>query len=301
MAEAKESEELLKMYDAKVAALEEKFKAQGMDLEKLREEELSALAKSAEMAERWQHMVLFMQHYIKKRLKKLEDDKFTEPPLDEDNRNLLSVAHKSVVGKLRNAWRATSIDSEEEIEANGLGAVVNKDMIKTLQKHVGQDLRAECLKVQETLTALADAEQKVMKNNEPDKEQPGKEKIAWIFYKKMSADYYRYLQETYGKDEAGYKKQCDEAYEAAWQAAKSLEPTNPVRLGLALNYAVCKFEILGQKEKACELAKQSFDDAIEKLDSLSDHQYKDSTLIMQLLRDNLTIWSTDNNEDAEAE
>ena len=44
---------------------------------------------------------------------------------------------------------------------------------------------------------------------------------------------------------------------------------------------------------ACQLAKQAFDDAIAELDSLNDESYKDSTLIMQLLRDNLTLWTSD--------
>ena len=36
---------------------------------------------------------------------------------------------------------------------------------------------------------------------------------------------------------------------------------------------------------------QAFDDAIAELDTLDEESYKDSTLIMQLLRDNLTLWS----------
>ena len=63
-------------------------------------------------------------------------------------------------------------------------------------------------------------------------------------------------------------------------------------LGLALNYSVCLYEILNDPEKACELAKKAFDDAIQELDTLTDEQYKDSTLIMQLLRDNLTLWTS---------
>lgn len=36
---------------------------------------------------------------------------------------------------------------------------------------------------------------------------------------------------------------------------------------------------------------QAFDDAIAELDTLNEDSYKDSTLIMQLLRDNLTVSS----------
>jgi hypothetical protein len=64
-------------------------------------------------------------------------------------------------------------------------------------------------------------------------------------------------------------------------------------LGLALNYSVFNYEILSQPDKACQLAKQAFDDAIAELDTLSEDSYKDSTLIMQLLRDNLTLWTSD--------
>lgn len=49
--------------------------------------------------------------------------------------------------------------------------------------------------------------------------------------------------------------------------------------------------------RACHLAKQAFDEAIAELDTLSEESYKDSTLIMQLLRDNLTLWTSDLPED----
>jgi len=72
-----------------------------------------------------------------------------------------------------------------------------------------------------------------------------------------------------------------------------LPPTHPIRLGLALNFSVFYYEILNSPDRACHLAKQAFDDAIAELDTLSEDSYKDSTLIMQLLRDNLTLWTSD--------
>ena len=92
-------------------------------------------------------------------------------------------------------------------------------------------------------------------------------------------------------------------------AQTELPPTHPIRLGLALNFSVFYYEILNAPDQACHLAKQAFDDAIAgasfryflsrssrrfyllitfaELDTLSEESYKDSTLIMQLLRDNL--------------
>lgn len=113
-------------------------------------------------------------------------------------------------------------------------------------------------------------------------------------------------------------------------AASELPPTHPIRLGLALNYSVFYYEILKSSERllqcpppsenstlfsnsftlvshrwcfflickftpcrACDLAKQAYDDAVAELDSLDQESYKDSTLIMQLLRENLTLWNSD--------
>lgn len=57
---------------------------------------------------------------------------------------------------------------------------------------------------------------------------------------------------------------------------------------------------MNSPDRACHLAKQAFDDAIAELDSLSEESYRDSTLIMQLLRDNLTLWTSSDGGDAEA-
>jgi len=90
------------------------------------------------------------------------------------------------------------------------------------------------------------------------------------------------------------------SYQEAFDIAKSkMQPTHPIRLGLALNFSVFYYEILSSPDRACHLAKQAFDDAIAELDTLNEDSYKDSTLIMQLLRDNLTLWTSDTAADGE--
>lgn len=122
-----------------------------------------------------------------------------------------------------------------------------------------------------------------------------------VFYYKMKGDYYRYLAEF--KTGIERKEAADlsmKAYETATTAAEAdLPSTHPIRLGLALNFSVFYYEILNSPERACHLAKEAFDEAISELDTLNEESYKDSTLIMQLLRDNLTLWTSDIPEDGD--
>merc|ERR1712046_501639 len=122
-----------------------------------------------------------------------------------------------------------------------------------------------------------------------------------VFYHKMKADYYRYIAEFKVDDK---KKDAAEnarkAYEEASAVATSgLAVTHPIRLGLALNYSVFHYEVLGNPDEACKMARTAFEDAIAELDNVAEASYKDSTLIMQLLRDNLTLWTSDQEGGAE--
>jgi len=117
----------------------------------------------------------------------------------------------------------------------------------------------------------------------------------------MEGDYHRYLSEFQTGD---VRKKSASSALSAYQnasgiASSDLPPTHPIRLGLALNFSVFYYEILNSPDQACQIAKQAFDDAIAELDTLNEESYKDSTLIMQLLRDNLTLWTSDQANDAD--
>ncbi|CAH1248284.1 PARP4 [Branchiostoma lanceolatum] len=88
-----------------------------------------------------------------------------------------------------------------------------------------------------------------------------------------------------------------EFYTAALDVAKKkLPPTHPTVLQAQLSLAMFYHNKRNMPEKACQVAKTAFDDAIAELDTLSEESYKDSTLIMQQLRDNLTLWSDEDRE-----
>jgi len=119
--------------------------------------------------------------------------------------------------------------------------------------------------------------------------------VSVFGWKCRQADYYRYLAEfTTADDRKSASESSLTAYKVASDVATTeLPPTHPIRLGLALNFSVFYYEILNAPDRACHLAKSAFDEAIAELDSLSEESYRDSTLIMQLLRDNLTLWTSD--------
>jgi len=222
------------------------------------------LARTAETAERYEDMCKIMRELV---LSSATEE------LTVEERNLLSVAYKNVIGSRRAAWRTLNVGVDE-------GKF--DELVVQYRRQVESELSDVCLDVLDLL------ENVLVKNNV-------KENEARVFYLKMTGDYYRYLAEFV--TDKNYEQKAAEFYRLAQDiSTKVLDPTHPIRLGLALNYSVCFYEILKDKKAACELAKSAFDQAISGLDKLPEASYKDSTLIMQLLRDNLTLWTSESNQ-----
>merc|ERR1711965_6831 len=149
-----------------------------------------------------------------------------------------------------------------------------------------------CAKVETELQGICDKIMGLLDDKLIPKASGGESKV---FYQKMKADYYRYIAEYKdGDDKKAAAESARQAYAAAQEVAeKDLAVTHPIRLGLALNYSVFQYEVLSNPDEACKMARTAFEDAIAELDNVAEDSYKDSTLIMQLLRDNLTLWTSD--------
>ena len=220
-------------------------------------------AKLAEQAERFDEMVADMKEVAKQ-----------PQELTVEERNLLSVAYKNVIGSRRASWRVvTSIEQKGDAD--------KMSIIKDYKAKIEAELVDICNDI------LGIIEESLIPNSTSEE--------AKVFFYKMKGDYHRYLSEfqTSEARKASASAALDAYQAASGIASADLPPTHPIRLGLALNFSVFYYEILNSPDRACHIAKQAFDDAIAELDTLSEESYKDSTLIMQLLRDNLTLWTSE--------
>ncbi|KAI5173150.1 14-3-3 protein epsilon [Nematocida sp. LUAm3] len=242
-------------------------------------EECVHKARLSEKAERFEQMVECMKMAVK-----LAADSSIK--LGPEERNMLSVAYKNQVGVKRTSWRILN-KALQEAKSTEPQNEKHIQIIEEYIRAVEEELNTVCddlLSLLEVYLVDITAED------------------TTVFFLKMKGDYLRYKAEI-ASDEYLYEvsKAAHEAYQQATEIADAnLPKTNPTRLGLYLNYSVFCFEILNERSRAIEMGKKAFDEAIAELDTLTEDSYKDSTLIMQLLRDNLSLWTTEYAEEAQA-
>merc|ERR1712018_695353 len=178
-------------------------------------DELVQRAKLAEQAERYDDMAASMKAVTE-----------TGAELSNEERNLLSVAYKNVVGARRSSWRViSSIDQKTE------GSERKQQMAKEYREKVEKELRDIC---QDVLGLLDNFLVPKASNAE-----------SKVFYLKMKGDYFRYLAEVaVGDAKAAVTDDSRKSYQAFDIAKSKMQPTHPIRLGLALNFSVFYYEIL---------------------------------------------------------
>lgn len=165
-------------------------------------------AKLAEQAERFDEMVTDMKEVAKQ-----------PQELTVEERNLLSVAYKNVIGSRRASWRVvTSIEQKGDADKT--------PVVKDYKTKIESELVDICNDI------LSIIQESLIPNSTSEE--------AKVFYYKMQGDYHRYLSEfQIGEVRKASASSALDAYqEASNIAGADLPPTHPIRLGLALNFSV---------------------------------------------------------------
>jgi len=196
-----------------------------------------------------------------------------------DERNLLSVAFKNLISSKRAACRTIAA-----IEQNPKYSKFSDALAKYKDTIEGQ-LTADCEKVvkminDKVLAKSCDGEAKA-------------------FFIKMVGDYYRYIAEN-AKDSKleEVKQKALQSYDEA--NGITLPPCNPIKLGLALNFSVFHYEVMKNHKAACELADKALQEALDKIDELEEDDFRDAKSIIELLKENLTLWKEEEDDDNNA-
>ena len=236
-------------------------------------EEYVYLSKLYEKAERFPDMVKSINKFVE-----------MDPKLTKEERNLLSAGYKNIISDKRSSWRLlNNMERKEEEKKN----TTQSAYIKEIKDKIETELNQICAQIQSVID-------KYLIPNATDVENK-------VFYLKLKADYYRYKCEfANGKE---FDEACDNAekvYKEAYELSnKEMPITNSTRLGLDLNFSVFYYEIKGLKEEACTIAKSAFDESMKSLDDLEKSKAKDTLLIIQLLKENLILWTNEMNGEEE--
>ena len=224
------------------------------------------LARVAEQAERFEDMV----NYLSSVLGAKGQD------VTSDERNLLSVAFKNLISSKRAACRTIAA-----IEQNPKYSKF-ADALATYKTGIEEQLMADCERIikminDQVLSKTCDGEPKA-------------------FFVKMVGDYYRYISENAkGAKLEDVKQSALKAYNEANEIV--LPPCNPIKLGLALNFSVFHYEVMKNHKAACELADTALQEALEKIDDLQEDDFRDAKSIIELLKENLTLWKEEEEGD----
>lgn len=194
--------------------------------------------------------------------------------LSNEERNLFSVAAKNVTAPLLAALDKVTPFTQDE-EASTLSVQVAMEYRLELAAQVEAFITGRVLPRLEEYLAADD-----------------KKPETTAFYQKMYADQQRYrCQYLQGPAREMTLKNAGSSYEKAVKTATDgLAPTDPIWLGLALNYSVFLHDIKLDKKAAIDFAKSAFDRGVEGLETMDEDTYKESTFILQVMRDDLTLW-----------
>ena len=228
------------------------------------------LAMLAEQCNRYEDMSDFLDEMVSNK----------KEGLTPDERNLLSIAYKNTISLRRTALRtllAYEMKEKKKSESAYLAYIME------YKKKLEDELIELCTRI------IKNIDQFLIPKSSDDE--------ARVFYHKMKADYYRYIAENIeGDSKKTFSDNSLKSYEEASEIAKNLPITNPIRLGLALNFSVFHYEVLNNQDLACKIAKDTLDQANKDMANvdMDDDENKDAQSILSLLSENLNMWTNEN-------
>ncbi len=244
-----------------------------MTEKKYSRDEFLYLAKLFERADRFQDMIDAIKDFIN-----------LDPVLNIEERNIFSAGYKNIISPKRSSWRLLNSMEKKELKKNNSS---NLPYIKITKDNITKEIKDICNQIQMIL------DNNLIPNcNKEDFE-------SKVFYFKLKGDYHRYLAEISSDEE--YENSClnaDKSYKTAYEISeKELPIYSPIRLGLALNFSVFNYELMGKQEDGFIIAKLGFEEAIKVIDDLDKSKVKDAILIIQILKENLILWTSEMNDD----
>jgi hypothetical protein len=218
------------------------------------------LARLAEQMERYDDMVEYMKSVAS-----------MPAELNQEERNLLSVAFKESVVPCRTT-RKVLLDEREEPHV----------LLSDYKQRLEAELQTKCAALLSLLDSHLIPKASTFESR--------------VFFMKMKGDYYRYLAEAqHGEHKTFSASEAKAAYAAALveaESAGSYSPAHPTRLGLALNYSVFYNEVLIDVASALTLARSTCAQAEADMSNVPEEQRSESEQVLQLLRDNIQLWTS---------
>jgi 14-3-3 protein epsilon len=223
-------------------------------------EEKIFMARVAEQAERFDDMVEFLRPLLREK----------GGDFSVEERNLLSVGFKNLIGGKRTAIRTISA-IEQNPKYSKFGTALGS------YKHkIEGELQKNCQDIIDMIKTDG------MKTQDPE---------GRAFFLKMVGDYFRYMAESAQGDVLTKAREgALQHYREAEIAGQTLHACNPIKLGLALNFSVFHYEVMQDNKQACQLAETALQEAMNKIDDVDEETFRDAKSIIELLKENLTLW-----------
>ena len=235
-------------------------------------EELIFLSKLYTKAELYKEVINFIKEFIK-----------LNPKLEKEECDIISTGFKNMISEKRSSW--FTLQSMERKEKKKKKNTLKE--IKEIKNHIENEIRETCKELQD----LVDKE--LLPKNEEDE--------VLVFLYKLKADYFRYICEfAEGNELLDNLIKAEEFYKKAYEIAdKKLPIINCNRVSVALNYAIFLYETKKDKKNGFDIAQNTFKESMKFIEDLEKPKYRDTLLIIQLLKENIIFWNSEMGEEEE--